>query len=76
MFTRLAICVSFSIYFDQFSSYNMVKEVEEFFATRTKPTIVRTLKQSIERVQINARWVESIQKEEHLAKLVQELASK
>jgi len=54
----------------------MVKEVEGFFATRTKPTIARTLKQSIERVQINARWVQSVQKEGHLAEVVQELASK
>lgn len=59
-----------------FSSNEMVKEVEEFFASRTKPSIARTLKQSIERVQINARWVQSIQKEERLAEVVEELASK
>nr|XP_043619415.1 aminopeptidase M1 [Erigeron canadensis] len=57
-----------------FSSYEKVKEVEEFFATRTKSSIARTLKQSIERVQINAKWVESIRNETNLADCVQELA--
>lgn len=57
-----------------FASFNKAKEVEEFFASRTKPAIARTLKQSVERVQINAKWVESIQKEKHLAEVVQELA--
>nr|GEW46863.1 aminopeptidase M1-like [Tanacetum cinerariifolium] len=42
-----------------FSSYEKVKEVEEFFASCAKPSIARTLKQSIERVQINAKWVET-----------------
>ncbi|KAI3782468.1 hypothetical protein L2E82_12515 [Cichorium intybus] len=33
----------------KFSSNEKVKEVEEFFASRVKPSIARTLKQSIER---------------------------
>lgn len=57
-----------------FSSYEKVKEVEEFFASRAKPSIARTLKQSIERVQINAKWVETCQNEKSLADCLQELA--
>lgn len=57
-----------------FSSFEKAKEVEEFFATRTKPSMTRTLKQSLERVHINAKWVESIQNEKHLADAVKELA--
>ncbi|XP_060208547.1 aminopeptidase M1-like isoform X1 [Lycium barbarum] len=57
-----------------FSSYEKAKEVEEFFASRTKPYIARTLKQSIEMVHINANWVQSIQKEENLSEAVTELA--
>lgn len=59
-----------------FSSFEKAKEVEDFFATRSKPSIARTLKQSIERVNINAQWVQSIQNEEYLAKTVSELASR
>lgn len=58
----------------QFSSYEKANEVEEFFASRSKPKITRTLKQSLERVHINAKWVQSIQTEKHLAEAVQELA--
>nr|GEZ24232.1 peptidase M1, alanine aminopeptidase/leukotriene A4 hydrolase [Tanacetum cinerariifolium] len=43
----------------KFSSYEKVKEVEEFFARCVKPSIAMTLKQSIEWVQINAKWVET-----------------
>ncbi|KAK9273353.1 hypothetical protein L1049_018162 [Liquidambar formosana] len=60
--------------FDQFSSFEKANEVEEFFASRTTPSIARTLKQSIERVHINAKWVQSIQSEKHLAEAVKELA--
>jgi len=58
----------------QFASFEKAKEVEEFFASRTKPAISRTLKQSIERVHINANWVQSIQKETKLGEAVKELA--
>ncbi|KAF4380180.1 hypothetical protein F8388_020388 [Cannabis sativa] len=58
--------------FVEFASLEKVKEVEEFFATRSKPAIARTLKQSIERVKINAKWVESIHAEKNLADAVTE----
>lgn len=58
-----------------FSSNEKVNEVEAFFATRGRPSIARTLKQSIERVKINAQWVQSIQKEDNLAKVLSELLS-
>ncbi|THG23735.1 hypothetical protein TEA_000968 [Camellia sinensis var. sinensis] len=51
----------------KFSSCEKACEVEEFFASRAKPSISRTLKQSVERVHINAKWVQSIQNEKHLA---------
>lgn len=57
-----------------FASLEKASEVEEFFATRAKPSIARTLKQSIERVHINAKWVQSIKNENHLSEVVQELA--
>uniref|UniRef100_A0A7N0V668 Alpha-aminoacylpeptide hydrolase n=1 Tax=Kalanchoe fedtschenkoi TaxID=63787 RepID=A0A7N0V668_KALFE len=57
-----------------FASLDKAKEVEEFFATRTKPSIARTLKQSLERIHINAAWVKSIQGEESLEYAVTELA--
>ncbi|CDP08301.1 unnamed protein product [Coffea canephora] len=57
-----------------FSSCEKAAEVEEFFASRMKPFIARTLKQSIERVLINAKWVHSIQNEENLEDVVTELA--
>ncbi|KAA8528872.1 hypothetical protein F0562_036227 [Nyssa sinensis] len=59
-----------------FSSYDKANEVGEFFASRTKPSIARNLKQSIERVHINAKWVQSIRDEKHLAEVVKELAYK
>ncbi|CAF2240874.1 unnamed protein product [Brassica napus] len=58
-----------------FASFEKAKEVEEFFATRSKPSMARTLKQSIERVHINANWVESIRKEDNLTQLVAHLSS-
>ncbi|KAF2304321.1 hypothetical protein GH714_029893 [Hevea brasiliensis] len=56
------------------ASFEKAEEVEEFFASRTKPSIAGTLKQSIELVNINAKWVQSIQKEKQLAEAVKELA--
>ena len=58
----------------QFASFEKAKEVEEFFATRSQPSIARTLKQSLERVHINASWVQSVQNEPHLSEAVKELA--
>ncbi|KAK8697108.1 hypothetical protein V6N13_113265 [Hibiscus sabdariffa] len=57
-----------------FASFEKVKEVEEFFASRETPAIARTLKQSIERVNINANWVKNIQEDKNLGEAVQELA--
>lgn len=58
----------------QFASFEKVKEVEEFFASHAMPSIARTLRQSLERVNINANWVESIRKEDSLSDAVRELA--
>ncbi|KAF2287052.1 hypothetical protein GH714_037206 [Hevea brasiliensis] len=39
----------------KFASFEKAKEVEEFFASRTISSVARTLKQSIERVNVNAK---------------------
>ncbi|KAK4768813.1 hypothetical protein SAY86_026963 [Trapa natans] len=57
-----------------FSSFDKAKEVKDFFSTRAKPAIARTLKQSMERVHINAQWVQSVQNEMNLNHVVHELA--
>ncbi|XP_022732453.1 aminopeptidase M1-like isoform X2 [Durio zibethinus] len=57
-----------------FASTEKVKEVKQFFANRTKPSMNRTLKQSIEQVRINAKWVQNIGKEKDLAETVKKLA--
>ncbi|XP_056167082.1 aminopeptidase M1-like isoform X7 [Syzygium oleosum] len=62
-----------STFVTPFASFEKAKEVEDFFATRSKPSIARTLKQSIEQVNVNAHWVQSIQNEEHLAEVVKEM---
>ncbi|PIN21544.1 Puromycin-sensitive aminopeptidase [Handroanthus impetiginosus] len=56
-----------------FSSYEKAEEAEQFFASRMKPYFARTVKQSVERIHINAAWVKSIQSENHLAEAVTEL---
>lgn len=58
----------------QFASFEKAKEVEEFFASHPMPSIARTLKQSLERVNINANWVQCVQNENSLADAVKELA--
>ncbi|OMO66979.1 Peptidase M1, alanine aminopeptidase/leukotriene A4 hydrolase [Corchorus capsularis] len=57
-----------------FASSEKVKEVKEFFTSRTKPSMARTLKQSIEQVEINAKWVQSIKNEKQLTETVNKLA--
>ncbi|ONI33136.1 hypothetical protein PRUPE_1G407900 [Prunus persica] len=57
-----------------FASFEKVKEIDEFFKAYPNPSTTRTLKQSIERVQINAKWVESVKSEKNLADAVKELA--
>ncbi|WOL09047.1 hypothetical protein Cni_G17800 [Canna indica] len=59
-----------------FSSDEKASEIEQFFVTRTKPSISRTVKQSIERVRNNAKWVESIRSDESLGDIVKELANR
>ncbi|CAL9102193.1 unnamed protein product [Musa textilis] len=59
-----------------FNSDEKANEIEEFFASRTKPSIARTVKQSIERVRNNAKWVKSIRSEQSLGDIVKELANK
>lgn len=60
----------------QFASNEKAAEVSKFFATRTKPAVERVLKQSLETVRINARWVEGIRSEPRLAQTVRELLAK
>ncbi|XP_068650425.1 aminopeptidase M1 [Aristolochia californica] len=57
-----------------FSSDEKADEAEEFFSCRMNPAMVRTLKQSIERVRIKAKWVQSIRNEKDIAEVVKELA--
>lgn len=57
-----------------FSSEAKAREAEEFFASRPTPSISRTLKQSIERVGINTKWVQSIKSDGSLGEVVKELA--
>ncbi|KAF5779074.1 putative membrane alanyl aminopeptidase [Helianthus annuus] len=49
-----------------FSSDEMAEQVEEFFSNRVTPLFVRILKQSIEKIQIKARWIDKIRQEESL----------
>ncbi|BFG18649.1 hypothetical protein CerSpe_049230 [Prunus speciosa] len=64
----------FSSIVSPLASFEKVNEVDEFFKSHPNPSITRTLKQSIEQVQINAKWVQSVQSEKHLADVVTELA--
>lgn len=74
-YTFLLLLIHFvHTYFQQFASTEKAEEIEEFFASRMRPSMARTLKQSIERVHINARWVQSVQTDEHLAEAVEQLA--
>jgi hypothetical protein len=51
-------------------------DVEEFFKSRTKANIARTVKQSIERVRINAKWGKSIKNEAELGNVLKERSVK
>lgn len=57
-----------------FCSDEKADEAEAFFETRTRPSFARTLKQSIERIRIKARWVRCIKQEDSLQELIKELA--
>ncbi|XP_066327169.1 aminopeptidase M1-B-like isoform X1 [Miscanthus floridulus] len=56
-----------------FTSEEKATEVTEFFAGRIKPSFERALKQSLERVRISSRWIESIRSEPKFGQTVQEL---
>ncbi|GJM98985.1 hypothetical protein PR202_ga16040 [Eleusine coracana subsp. coracana] len=56
-----------------FSSNEKAAEFSRFFSTRKKPTFERTLKQSLETVRINARWIQCIRSEPRLAQMVRDL---
>ncbi|KAK3121643.1 hypothetical protein QOZ80_8BG0657850 [Eleusine coracana subsp. coracana] len=56
-----------------FTSEAKAAEVSEFFAGCIKPSFERALKQSLERVRISARWIESIRSEPSLGQTVHEL---
>jgi len=56
-----------------FTSEEKATEVTEFFAGRIKPSFERALKQSLERVRISVRWIQSIRSEPKLGETVQEL---
>lgn len=62
-----------SVVHDQFTSEEKAAEVSEFFDGRVKPSFERALKQSLERVRISAKWIDSIRSEPTLAQAVQEL---
>ncbi|XP_042408364.1 aminopeptidase M1-like [Zingiber officinale] len=70
----ITLFISYTV--SQFASDEKANEIEEFFASRTKPSIARTVKQSIERVRNNAKWIKSIRSEESLAQTIKELANK
>ncbi|KAL6596142.1 hypothetical protein ACP70R_047506 [Stipagrostis hirtigluma subsp. patula] len=56
-----------------FTSEAKADEVSEFFDGRIKPSFQRALKQSLERVRISAKWIESIRSEPNLGQTVHEL---
>jgi puromycin-sensitive aminopeptidase len=56
-----------------FSSNEKATEFSGFFLTRKKPSFERTLKQSLENVRINARWIQCIRSEPRLAQTVHDL---
>ncbi|XP_065045657.1 aminopeptidase M1-B-like [Musa acuminata AAA Group] len=60
----------------QFGTAEKAAEVEEFFVSRSKPAFARTLNQSLERVRINARWIEYTRKEASLGEVMKELAGR
>jgi puromycin-sensitive aminopeptidase len=62
-----------SVVHGQFTCEEKAAEVSEFFDGRIKPSFLRALKQSLERVRISAKWIESIRSEPSLGQTVQEL---
>lgn len=58
----------------QFSSEEKAKDIESFFAVHGNPAIERSVNQSIERVRINAQWVEQLRREQGLVDIIKELS--
>ncbi|KAK0596001.1 hypothetical protein LWI29_011907 [Acer saccharum] len=61
---------------DELSSNEKAEEVEAFFGSHVNPAVDKILKQSIERIQIKARWIQSIKQEQSLPDLVNQLLHK
>ncbi|KAJ4757351.1 aminopeptidase M1 [Rhynchospora pubera] len=59
-----------------FASYEKIREIEEFFKNRVKPTFERALKQSLETVKTKEHWIEGVRSDESLAEVVSYLAGK
>ncbi|MBA0577264.1 hypothetical protein Golob_027799 [Gossypium lobatum] len=59
-----------------FASSDKMKEIGKFFGSRTQASMVRTLKQSMEQIYINSKWVQTIRNDKDLAKAVEKLANK
>ncbi|TXG68447.1 hypothetical protein EZV62_003382 [Acer yangbiense] len=58
------------------SSNEKAEEVEAFFGSNVNPAVDQILKQSIERIRIKARWIQSIKQEQSLPDLVNQLLHK
>ncbi|KAJ0974462.1 hypothetical protein J5N97_016427 [Dioscorea zingiberensis] len=58
--------------------YNEAKaeEMEEFFLSRTKPSIAMTLKRSLEQARVNAKWAMNVACEEKIEELITGLVQK
>ncbi|KAL6846320.1 hypothetical protein ACP4OV_023768 [Aristida adscensionis] len=56
-----------------FTSNEKATEISNYFASRKKPAFERTLKQCLESIRINARWIHGIRSEPRLAETVHEL---
>ncbi|KAK9228803.1 hypothetical protein WN944_021759 [Citrus x changshan-huyou] len=59
-----------------FSSNEKADEIEAFFASHVQTGVDKVLKQSIEKIRIKARWMESIKQEQSLPDLIKQLAHK
>lgn len=59
-----------------FSSNEKADEIEAFFASHVHTGVDKVLKQSIEKIRIKARWMESIKQEQSLPDLIKQLLHK
>ncbi|KAK4269134.1 hypothetical protein QN277_022328 [Acacia crassicarpa] len=58
------------------NSNERADEIEEFFASRMKPSIAMNLKLSIEQIRIKARWIQSIRQEHSLQDTIKQLVQR